>query len=244
MKRYLPIIIIVGVLSVALGAGVTMWRSAKQTPAQPSGVLLESTPTVTPSQPIASNSPANQIPVSQQNPTGTDNMHARGNANAKITLEEYGDYQCPPCGALFPDLKKIEKEYGDQMRFVFRHFPLQGHKHARAAAHAAEAAAMQGHFWEMHDIIYQNQSSWAPTEDARPLFIQYARDLKLDVDRFTRDMDSPAIEARVTADYDRGVANGVGGTPSIFINGRQLNPNALTPEGLRMALDYMLGKKK
>lgn len=222
---------------------MTLWRSAKK-PAQPSGVLLESPPTVTPSQPVAPIQPANQIPVSQPSSAGTDDAHARGNVNAKVTLEEYGDYQCPPCGALFPELKKLEKEYGDQMRFVFRHYPLQGHKHARTAAHAAEAAALQGHFWEMHDIIYQNQMTWAPTEDARPFFIQYAHDLKLDVDRFTRDMDSPAVEARVTSDYDRGSALGVGGTPTLFINGRQMNPNAVTPEGLRMALDYMLGKKK
>ncbi len=243
MKRYLPIIIIVGVLAVALGAGMTLWRSAKQ-PSQPSGVLLDSTPTVTPAQPVGPVKPPEQVPVSQPNQAGTDDTHARGNANAKVMLEEYGDYQCPPCGALFPELKKLEKEYGDQMRFVFRHYPLQGHKHARTAAHAAEAAGLQGHFWEMHDIIYQNQLIWTPAEDARPLFIQYARDLKLDVDRFTRDLDSPAVAARVTADYDRGSALGVTGTPTLFMNGRQMNPNAVTPEGLRMALDYMLGKRK
>jgi protein-disulfide isomerase len=243
MKRYLPIIIIVGVLAVALGAGMTLWRSAKQ-PTQPSGNLLEAPPTATPSQPASPSNPTNSVPVSQQNPAGTDNAHTRGGTNAKVTLEEYGDYQCPPCGALFPELKKLEKEYGDQMRFVFRHFPLSIHKHARLAAHAAEAAALQGHFWEMHDIIYQNQMIWTPADDARPLFIQYARDLKLDVDRFTRDMDSPAVEARVAADYDRGTALGVNGTPALFLNGRQINPTAVTPEGLRMALDYMLGKKK
>jgi protein-disulfide isomerase len=244
MKRYLPIIIIVAVLAVALGAGMTLWRSAKK-PAQPSGVLLESPPTVTPSQPASPVNPANNVPVSQSNQTGTDNSHSRGGENAKVTLEEYGDYQCPPCGALFPELKKLEKEYGDQMRFVFRHFPLQQlHKHANLAAHAAEAASLQGRFWEMHDLIYQNQTNWTPVEDARPLFIQYARDLKLDIDRFTRDLDSPAVAARVTADYERGSALGVTGTPTLFLNGRQMNPAAVTPEGLRMALDYMLGKKR
>jgi protein-disulfide isomerase len=175
---------------------------------------------------------------------GSDNEHSRGNAKAKVTLEEYGDYQCPPCGALFYELKTIEKEYGDQLRFVFHHFPLQGHKHAALAAHAAEAAGLQGHFWEMHDMIYQNQLSWAPAEDARPVFIKYAHDLNLDVNRFARDIDSPEVATRVIADYERGVALGVGGTPSIFINGRQVNPDMLTPEGLRMALDYVLGKKK
>lgn len=243
MKRYLPIIIIIGVLATALGAGMTLWRSAKQT-SQPSGSLLNATPATAPSQPASPVKPADNIPISQTNPAGTDNAHTRGPANAKVTVEEYGDYQCPPCGALFPELKKLEKEYGDQMRFVFRHYPLQMHKHASLAAHAAEAAALQGHFWEMHDIIYQNQLNWTPAEDARPLFIQYARDLKLDIDRFTRDMDSPAVAARVTADYDRGSALGVTGTPTLFMNGRQLNPNAVTPEGLRMALDYLLGKKK
>jgi protein-disulfide isomerase len=241
MKRYLPIIIIVGVLAVALGAGMTLWRSAKQ-PTQPSGSLLDAGPTTSPSQPASPNKPPDYAP--QQNPTGADSGRTRGGANAKVTLEEYGDYQCPPCGALFPELKKLEKEYGDEMRFVFRHYPLQIHKHARTAAHAAEAAGLQGHFWEMHDIIYQNQAIWSPVEDARPLFIQYARDLKLDVDRFTRDMESPAVAARVTADYDRGSALGVTGTPALFLNGRQMNPNAVTPEGLRMALDYMLGKKR
>jgi protein-disulfide isomerase len=243
MKRYLPIIIIVGVLAVALGAGMTLWRSAKQT-SQPSGTLLQTPPTVTPSQPASPNKPPENIPVSQPSQPGTGSEHTRGGANAKVTLEEYGDYQCPPCGGLFPELKKLEKEYGDEMRFVFRHFPLDMHKHARTAAHAAEAAALQGRFWEMHDLIYQNQLTWTPADDARQFFIQYARDLKLDVERFTRDMDSPAVAARVTADYNRGSALGVNGTPALFINGRQMNPNAVTPEGLRMALDYMLGKKK
>jgi protein-disulfide isomerase len=141
-------------------------------------------------------------------------------------------------------LKTLEKEYGDQMRFVFRHFPLQGHKHAFIAAHAAEAAGKQGRFWEMHDMIYQNQLSWSPAPDARPVFLQYARDLNLDIDRFTRDMDSPEVATRVMADYDRGSSLGVNGTPAIFINGRQMNPNVVTPDGLRMALDYVLGKKK
>jgi protein-disulfide isomerase len=171
-------------------------------------------------------------------------VHERGGTDAKVTLEEYGDYQCPPCGMLFHDLKTIEKEYGSQLRFIFRHFPLQGHKHAVTAAHAAEAAGLQGRFWEMHDMIYQNQLSWSPADDARPVFIQYARNLNLDVDRFTRDMDSADVAQRVTADYERGVSLSVPGTPTIFINGRQVNPNAYTPDGLRTAIDFMLGNKK
>ncbi len=130
------------------------------------------------------------------------------------------------------------------MRFVFRHFPLSSHKHAFTAAHAAEAAGLQGKFWEMHDMIYQNQMSWSPVDDARPIFLQYARALNLDLERFTRDMESPEVAARVRADSQRGSSLRVEGTPTIFINGRQLRPEAMTQEGLRMALDYVLGKKR
>jgi protein-disulfide isomerase len=239
MKRYLPLIIIVGVLAVALGAGMTLWRSSKQDNTNAQTFTQQPTPVA-----AQTGAPPNQIPISQPGQPPVAAMHERGGPTAKVMVEEYGDYQCPPCGMLFHDLKTIEKEYGTQIRFVFRHFPLQGHKHAVTAAHAAEAAGLQGHFWEMHDMIYQNQLSWSPADDARPVFTQYARDLKLDVDRFTRDMDSPDVAQRVSADYQRGLTVGVNGTPTIFINGRQMNPNAVTLDGLRGALDYMLGKKK
>lgn len=241
MKRYLPLIIIVGVLSVALVAGVTLWRSSKQESSnvQP---FAQSTPAQSAtSQPTATTKP----PVPQSGQTAAAaTAHVRGGAEAKVTLEEYGDYQCPPCGILFHDLKTIEKEYGSRMRFIFRHFPLSGHVHARTAAHAAEAASLQGKFWEMHEMIYQNQASWSPASDARPVFLQYASTLGLDIDRFTRDMDSPEVAARVKADYDRGSALGVNGTPAVFMNGQMVNPDAVTPQGLRKALDYLLGKTK
>lgn len=239
MKRYLPFIIIVGVLSVALGVGVALWHSSKKT-GSPSETFTAASPAPTASQPAS----PNRLPVSQPGKPVADNAHARGGADAKVTLEEYGDYQCPPCGALFHEMKTIEKEYGDEIRFVFRHYPLPNHKHAVTAAHAAEAAGLQGRFWEMHDMIYQNQMSWSPANDARPVFLQYARDLNLDIDRFTRDMDSPEVAARVRSDYERGASQRVEGTPTMFINGRQMRPEAVSAEGLRLALDFMLGKKK
>jgi protein-disulfide isomerase len=237
MKRYLPFAIIAGVLVVALAGGAVLWRSSQQTPTQP---FAQPSPTAN----VPQSGQGNNATISQPATTGPDNPHMRGGANSKVTLEEYGDYQCPPCGALYPDLKTIEKEYGDQLRFVFRQFPLQMHKHAFVAAHAAEAANLQGHFWEMHDMLYQNQLSWSAAEDARPVFIQYAQMLGLNVDRFTRDMDSQEVAARVMADIARGKAAGVEGTPTVFINGRQLRPEVVTLEGLRMALDFTLGKKK
>jgi protein-disulfide isomerase len=236
MKRYLPFAIIAGVLVIALAGGAVLWRSSQQTPTQP---FTQPTPTAT-----APQATPNNPTVTPTVPAGPDNAHSRGGTTAKVTLEEYGDYQCPPCGLLFPDLKTLEKEYGDQIRFVFRQFPLQMHQHAFAAAHAAEAAGLQGHFWEMHDMLYQNQLSWSVAEDVRPVFLQYARMLGLDVERFTRDMDSKEVADRVEADIVRGKALGVEGTPTVFINGRQLRPEVVTLAGLRMALDFTLGKKK
>src|SRR5919199_1381244 len=112
MKRYLPIIIIAGVLILALGGGWLLLRSSKETPAQP---FVKASPTAT----MPQSSPQT-TPVAQQSPAGPDNPHARGNLNAKVTLEEYGDYQCPSCGAVFFLLKSLEKDYGDKVRFVFR----------------------------------------------------------------------------------------------------------------------------
>src|SRR3954470_19216732 len=240
MKRYLPPAIIAFVFAAAVAGGVALWRSSKQAQ-QPGQPFTQSTPAGTPSATAPTAATPTQTPVVSLPP---DNPHARGGANAKVTLDEYGDYQCPPCGALFPELKILEKDYGDEVRFVFHQYPLSIHKHAEEAAHAAEAAALQNHFWEMHDMIYQNQLSWSVADDVRPVFLQYARMLGLDVDRFTRDMDGPEVAQRVKTDMARGQAQGVQGTPTLFINGRQLKPEVMTDEGLRMALDYMLGKKR
>jgi protein-disulfide isomerase len=220
MKRYVPFVIIAVVFLGALGGGLALYRSARN-PAQTGTQQTAATPNM-----FESFSP-----------------HARGSNTAPVTVEEYGDYQCPPCGILFPDLKKIEAEYGQRLRFVFRQFPLtQVHPHALVAAHAAEAAGLQNRFWEMHDHLYENQSKWSVEVDPRPLFINYARDIGLDVDRFISDMNGPQVEARVRADRLRGSSMGVTGTPTVFINGRMLRPDMMTLEGMRSGIDTMLGK--
>jgi protein-disulfide isomerase len=237
MKRYLPIAIIAVVFAGAVAGGVALWKSSKEAQ-QPSPLLTQSTPTATPAQSTAT-------PVgTPMAPLPPDNPHARGNLNSKVTLDEYGDYQCPPCGALYPELKILEKDYGDQVRFVFHQYPLSIHIHAEEAAHAAEAAALQNHFWEMHDLLYQNQQSWAVAGDVRPVFLQYARMLNLDVARFEHDLDSPEVAERVKIDMQRGLSQGVQGTPTLFINGQSLPPTMMTDDGLRKALDYVLGKRK
>jgi protein-disulfide isomerase len=164
--------------------------------------------------------------------------------SSPVLLEEYGDYQCPPCGSLYPVLKEIEAEYGRQLRVVFHHFPLtKMHKNAMAAARAAEAARNQNKFWEMHDRLYRNQKAWAEQQDPRSIFVSYARELGLKVDQFTSDVDSPQVEQRISADIQRGTAVGVTGTPTVFIENYQLRYEATTPEGLRRGINEMLKRK-
>ncbi|MDX6500328.1 MAG: hypothetical protein QOG23_3588 [Blastocatellia bacterium] len=141
--------------------------------------------------------------------------HVQGPADAPVTLLEYGDFECSYCGAAYLIVKKIQESMGDQLRFVFRHFPLtQIHPHAEGAAEAAEAAGAQGRFWEMHDLLYENQRAL----DAMHL-LGYAEDLGLDTQRFVRELEERVYQPRVREDFMSGVRSGVNGTPAFFING-------------------------
>ena len=159
-------------------------------------------------------------------------------------IEEYGDYQCPPCGQLYPELKEIEKEYGNQVQIVFHHFPLMKiHKNALMAAHAAEAARNQNKFWEMHDRLYRNQKEWSELDDPRPVFIDYAKQLGLKIDQFANDLGSNMIDQRISADIQRGSAIGVTGTPTVFLDSRLVNYQATNLEGLRRGINILLEQK-
>ena len=141
--------------------------------------------------------------------------HIRGPADAAFTLVEYGDYQCPDCGRLFGTLQGVQQEFGTRLRLVYRHYPLSGiHKHAQMAAEAAEAAAAQGRFWEMHDLLFQNQDALEQKH-----LLRYAEQLELEVDRFRRELKQEAHAPRVREDFIAGVQNGVNGTPGLFLNG-------------------------
>lgn len=143
------------------------------------------------------------------------NDHVQGSTKAPVTLVEYGDYECPYCGEAYSVVKELQKRLGDQMLFVFRNFPLaQAHPHAEHAAEAAEAAAAQGKFWEMHDMLYENQDA-LEDED----LVRYARALHLDVPRFVKEMEAGTYTERVREDFRSGVRSGVNGTPTFFING-------------------------
>ncbi len=141
--------------------------------------------------------------------------HAQGLPDAAVTLVEYGDYECPHCGRAYPIVKEIQKRLGSRLRFVFRNFPLKEiHPHAEHAAEAAEAAAVQGKFWEMHDTIFEHQRAL----DDRHL-LEYATALALDEARVQRELASHMHAARVREDFLSGIRSGVNGTPTFFING-------------------------
>ncbi len=145
--------------------------------------------------------------------------HIQGPAEARFTLVEYGDYECPACGALFQTIRQVHEQYKEEARFVFRHYPLSGiHPEAQQAAEAAEAAGAQERFWEMHDLLFQNQSA-LQIHDLQ----NYAKRLKLDMERFDSELKERKYEERVREDFRRGVANGVYGTPGLFINGIRFN---------------------
>ncbi len=167
---------------------------------------------------------------------------AKKNAsNTVVTLEEFGDYQCPPCGQLHPTLKKLKQEYGPNLNFIFRNLPLiKIHPNALAAAQAAEAARIQNHFWEMHDLLYENQSLWKDDINPRSIFIKFAADLGLNTAQFTRDLDDKQIQMRIEADMDAAAKQGIDGTPTILINGRQLRVEMTTPDGVRKGIELML----
>jgi protein-disulfide isomerase len=145
--------------------------------------------------------------------------HIRGSDNAPIQMLEYGDYECPYCGAAHPVVKALEEELGSRLCFAFRNFPLtNAHPHAQLAAEAAEAAGAQGKFWEMHDLIYENQEALEPED-----LSQYAATVGLDVPRLVKELQTGVYVPRVREDFQAGVRAGVNGTPTFFINGERFD---------------------
>lgn len=148
--------------------------------------------------------------------------HTQGSSDASLVIVEYGDYQCPYCGAAYPVLKELLKEFGDQIRFVFRNFPLsEMHQYARTAALAAEAAALQGKFWEMHDAIYENQEYLNAD-----LPLKLAEKMGLNIPQFKADIHKKELAEKIDTDFESGIISGVNGTPSFFINGNKFNGGA------------------
>ena len=155
--------------------------------------------------------------------TASVSLHSRGAGNKKVTLTEYGDFQCPVCGQYYPIVKQIEAKYGDDITFIYKNFPLDSiHPNARAAHRAAESASKQGKFFEMYDLLYTNQTSWNTSPNAALIFEGYATDLKLNLDTFKKDFLSQEVNDTINADENEGKNLGVTGTPGFFLNGRAL----------------------
>lgn len=226
MKRALPFVIIVVVLAAAIGVAWSLKNSTVTPP-----------PTPTPTPKASSSSTPG--PVTE---LGSQPPHVRGDANAAVTLEEFGDFQCPPCGLLHPILKQMETEFGPaRVRVIFREYPLvPAHAHALNAARAAEAAGLQGKFWEMHDLIFENQNAWKDGFDVRPVFEAYATKLGLNLEMYRRDIGSETVERRIFLDGKRGHALGVQGTPTLFMNGKEVPFESLPAEKLRVVINNEL----
>jgi protein-disulfide isomerase len=206
-------------------------------------VVLMSRPSASNSTPAQNSSPAPAQRVQAQ--PGAPNPYSKGGASARVTLEEFSDFQCPACGGLAPGLKRVMAEYGDRARLVFRNYPLQMHRYAFIAARAAEAAGLQGKFWEMHDALYENQKEWSDSMEPRVQFDAYATRLGLDVQKFKADMERQELADRIRADMQRGNSLAVKGTPTIYLNGRELVPGQLVTEDiLRREIEAALAQSK
>jgi protein-disulfide isomerase len=167
------------------------------------------------------------VPVEDITISSTD--HIRGAADGILTLVEFGDFQCPACGAYDPLVRQVVDDNKKVVKFVFKHFPLtQIHQNAMLGAKAAEAAGVQGKFWEMHDMLYDKQTDWSTGINARDFVMTYAKTLGLDTVKFANDLDSKAIEDKILAESKEAVTLGVQGTPTFFLNGKKLeNPSSL-----------------
>ena len=148
----------------------------------------------------------------------------KGNKDAKTILIEYSDFQCPACAFYYPLLKKISEEFGDNLAIVYRHFPLPNHQGAKPMAYAAEAAGKQGKFWEMHDMIFDNQSKWVAQSQSKikDIAVEYAKSLELNIEQFEKDFGSKEIEQKVEGHYRDGIKAGINSTPTFFLNGQML----------------------
>ena len=211
MKRYLPFIIVGAVALILAGSLIMLYRAKRL-----SG------------------------PTAGTGPENTPGLHVRGEPTAPVTLEEFGDFECPPCGKVADALLQIEKDYGPKLRVIFHQFPLAMHAHADDAALASEAADLQHRFWEMHDQLYREQAVWSKSADVPSLFREYAQKIGLDVERFEKDMRSPEVRARVDSSQKLGLSRGVTSTPTLFINKTALPATSLNPPAIHAAIDEAL----
>jgi len=188
---------------------------------------------------LLSNKPAKVVDT---NSLVRENNYFLGPKGAKVVLIEFGDFQCPACKATEGALRQVREEYKDKIKFVFKHFPLPSHNHAMITARAAEAAGVQGKFWEMHDLIYDNQENWSVQANSKDLLIGYAKKLGLDVEKFKKDLESDKINEIINTDKSDGLDVEVSATPTFFLNGEKI-VGGLSFSEFKKKIEQMLAKE-
>jgi protein-disulfide isomerase len=219
MKRYLPFIIVGAAALTALASGRLLCQTM-----EPNRLTI-------PADEMAS---GNRLAKS---------VHIRGNPEAVVTLEEFGDFECPNCAKLATFLDQLIKEYHPRVRLIFRNFPLPAHQLGRDAALAAEAAGLQARYWEMHDMLFREQAVWASATDPGMLFDTYAETIGLDLNRFRKDVKGDIVRQRIESDQVRATSLGVKTAPTLFVDKREMGPNDRTPEGVRRLVDQAVRAK-
>ena len=224
-------LIIIGVVLVAAIVGI-WWLMNRNTTQSRTGVANKASNTNTAKTPMVTNVLGAQPP----------NM--MGSQNASVTVEEFADFQCGACGVKHPVMKQLTSLYGSRIKFIFRNFPLAiaAHDKAYDAAVAAEAAGLQGRFWDMQNLLFTNQQAWSSNPDYRKVWEGYASQLGLDIERFKNDMAGLNAKSRVDADMQRGRALNVSSTPSVFVNGMSIPLEQMNIESLRQIIDAELAK--
>ena len=214
-KRNLAVGIIIAVLIAALAGGLFLFKARRTPPG---------------------------LQVASTTKPGAEPPHVRGDPKAPVTLEEFGDFECIPCFILWPALRNLEHDYGEKLAVIFRNNPMPQHSKALDGARAAEAAGLQGKFWEMHDVLYLQRGEWTKAPDPRSKFSEFARRMQLDVDRFNRDFQSEEVTKRLRDDHDRATALGLDRTPVVFINGRRAQLQGDVEKGLHDDIEAALAR--
>jgi len=186
--------------------------------------------------------PAGRTPLADAGKLVRDHSQMTGDKNAKVTLVEFGDYQCPFCASLNPTLEKIVNDYkgNKDFNFVYRDFPLPQHQFAKLSAEAALSAGDQGKYWEMHNLIYDNQNTWVGTSSPMDIFTGYAQNLGLDVNKFQTAVKANQFQDQIRDDLDDAAALGVNSTPTLYLNGEKIS--ATNYDGLKALIDEALKK--
>lgn len=229
-KSNLPILIIAGVLLAAMIVG---WYL----------ITRPQTPAASNANKAANSAAKKNTTIPPDAPKGAQPPTQAGSPAAAVVLEEFADFQCGSCASVNPTMNEVKSIYGSRINFIFRHFPLSVHDKAYDAAVAAEAAGMQGKFWDMQNQLFTNQAVWSRSDTYKQAFKEYAQRIGLDVEKWENDMLGIAAKSRVDEDLKRGRAIGVDGTPSLYINGTLVPFNEMRNiQSMRALIDAELAK--